>query len=115
MAVKKINGRSGDNFIEGALIGAALGVAAGIFAGTKTGKKIGREVAHDAKRQSVEFYRYVAPKLRKAKRMSEREYKAFLKKAMVGYSRGKKMSAVETARLLKEVQSSWKHLRREFK
>jgi gas vesicle protein len=113
MANKKVKGSG--HFIEGALIGAALGVAAGIFAGSKTGKKVGKEVKRNVKHQSIEFYKYIAPRIRKAKRMSETQYKVFVKEAVKSYGKGRKLSTAETADLLKEAQSLWAHLNREFK
>jgi len=115
MAKKKTTKPTSGHFIEGALIGAALGVAASIFAGSSTGKKLGKEIKKDVRHQSVQFYKYIAPKIRKAKRMSEFEYKAFIKNAVMDYSKGKKLSAKEIAPLLKEAQSLWVHLKRELK
>ena len=56
-------------FLSGALIGAALGVAAGIFATSKKGKEISKE----AKVKIAEFYKFIAPQIKKAKEMGEEE------------------------------------------
>jgi len=98
--------------MEGALIGAALGVAAGIFADSKAGKKFGKEVVRNVKKESADFYKYMAPKISKAKKMSDSEYKVFVKDAIKAYGKGKKMSAKDAANLLKESQSLWARLKK---
>lgn len=104
MATKK----GGSKIIEGVMIGTVLGIAAGLFAASKTGKKI----AKDVKNQAADFYRYLAPRIKKAKKMSEAEYKAFVKNAMVKYQKDKKLSVAEARHLLAEVQKSWGHLKK---
>ena len=96
-----------NKFLSGALIGAALGVAAGIFAESKTGKEVRKEV----KDKMAEFYKTIAPKLKNAKEMGEREYKSFINKALVGYNKTKKFKKEDLKNLAKEAHASWKHLK----
>ena len=83
--------------LEGALVGAALGAAAGLLLAPESGK----DLRKDLKRKSAEFYRHLAPELKKVKKMGEKEYQAAVKKAMATYSKAKKLSADEMAALMK--------------
>ena len=93
-------------FLEGALAGVALGVAASIFLASKKGK----ELKDNLKDVSAEFYKYISPKLKKMKKMGEKEYKEFMKQAVSQYIKTKKISGTMAEDLIKEVQQSWKHL-----
>ncbi len=103
--------KKNSKFISGALIGAALGVAAGIFASSKEGKKIKKEV----KEKLAEFYAEMAPKIKKAKDMGEKEYKSFIKKALADYNKDGKFNKEDFKNLVKEAQKSWKHLTKHLK
>ncbi len=104
--MKKTNKSS--KFLSGALIGAALGVAAGIFAESKTGKEVRKEI----KDKMAEFYKTVAPKLKNAKEMGEKEYKIFINKALADYKKNKKFDAEDLKKMAKEAHASWKHLKK---
>ena len=52
----------------GALIGAVLGIAAGMLMAPKKGK----ELRKDVKKISADFYKSIAPKLKKIKKFSEK-------------------------------------------
>jgi gas vesicle protein len=113
--MKKINkklarqsGGGSSKFLSGALIGAALGVATGLFATSKKGKEIGKEV----KDKSVEFYKYIAPQIKKAKEMGEKEYKAFINKALISYNKNKNFGKKDLENIAKEAHASWKHLKK---
>lgn len=99
---------SGYAWLAGGLIGAALGVGAGLLAESKFGKKLGG----DAKQLSADFYRYMAPQIKKVKKMGEAEYKDFVAEAMRRYGKDKKLSRTEAQRLVKSAQASWKHLKK---
>lgn len=114
MAKKKVTKPKG-HFIEGALIGAALAVAAGVFANSKTGKKLGKEVKKNLKMESGQFYKYIAPKLKQASKMSEAQYKAFIKRAITSYGKSRKLSVEEIANLIKWAEAMGKHLRKKLK
>ncbi len=88
----------------GGLIGAALGVGAGLLAESKLGKKAGHLPA--------DFYRYMAPQIKKVKRVGEAEYKKFVAEATKRYGKDKKLSQAEANHLAKEAQASWKHLKK---
>lgn len=102
---KKGNGYA---WIAGGLVGAALGVGAALLAESKTGKKMGKKVKHAAS----DFYAFMAPQLKKVKKMGEVEYKNFVEEAMKQYAKKKKISAVEARHLTKEAKASWKHLKK---
>ncbi len=106
--MKKNNKGNTGKVIGGALIGAAIGVAIGIFTTSKAGKKAGKAI----KDKSTEFYKYLQPKIKKAKEMGEAEYKAFVANAAESYSKNKKLSKAEATHLLKEAKASWAHLKK---
>ena len=100
-------------FLTGALLGAVIGAAAGIFASSKAGKKLGKEVKH----KSADFYKFIAPKLKKFSNLTEKEYKEFIKNAAAEFAKSnksKKLSKSELGALLKDAQAYWKHLKRHF-
>ncbi len=95
--------------LEGGLIGAALGVAAGIFlSSTDAGKKLGGEL----KDKSADFYAYLAPRIKKMKKMGEAEFKLFVKNAAQNYSKAKKLTVEEGETLVSEAAKAWKHLKK---
>lgn len=96
--------------LEGALAGAVLGVAAGMFINSTKGKEIQKDIKH----KTAEFYKSVAPKVKKMKQMTEVEFKAFMKEAVAKYGKAKKMTEVEINELIKETQQGWKHIARHF-
>lgn len=96
--------------IEGALAGAVLGVAAGMFINSVKGKNIQKDV----KQHVADFYKSVAPKVKKIKKMTEDEFKAFMEVAVVKYGKSKKMTEKEIQDLTKEVKMGWKHLSKHF-
>ena len=105
--MKKNKKKTGYLWLSGALIGAALGVAAGILSESKFGKGLGKKAKH----ASVDFYRHIAPRLKKAKKMGEAEYKIFVGEAVKRYAKDKKISGQELKHLVRETQASWKHLK----
>lgn len=92
-------------FLQGTVIGIALGVAASIYLGLKKGKIVKDDVTDIM----ADFYKGIAPKVKKIEKMGEKEYKLFMKKAAVQYAKTKKISAKMASQLLKETQQSWKH------
>ena len=105
--MKKKNKKS-SKFLSGALIGAALGVATTIFTESETGKEMRRE----AKSKIEDFYATIAPKIKKAKKMGEQEYKAYINKALADYKKSGKIDAKDLKKLAKEAHASWKHLKK---
>ncbi len=89
--------------LEGGLIGAALGVAAGIFLMSETAENLGG----DLKKKSADFYEYLAPKLKKMKKMGEADYKIFVENAAKAYGKSKKLSAEESKILMDMAHKSW--------
>ena len=94
--------------LGGALIGAALGVVAGMLLAPASGKKLRGGI----EKKSAEFYAYLAPRLKKAKRMGEREYKMFVQEAVKNYAKAKRLSAHEQKALVAHAHQSWRHLKR---
>jgi len=92
-------------FLEGAVAGVTLGIAATIFLASKRGKKLKRDLGHTM----FDFYSYIAPKLKKIKKMGEKEYQLFMEKAVKQYAKAKKVSADVTKELLKETKKSWNY------
>jgi len=96
------------SLLEGAVIGTALGVTAGLFLASKKGKQLQKDI----KQKVIGFYAYVAPKLKKIKKLGEKEYIAFVENAAKNYSKAKKFSAAETKILMAEAKKTWKHLKK---
>lgn len=94
--------------LEGALAGAVLGVAAGLLLTPESGKALRR----DAKRKTAEFYKELAPQLKRMKKMGEKEYQAAVQKAMAGYKKAKKLSEKEAKELTKKAHASWRELKK---
>ncbi|MEK7507914.1 MAG: YtxH domain-containing protein [Patescibacteria group bacterium] len=98
------------NLLGGALVGAVLGVAAGMLLAPKSGKKLRKDIGG----RVADFHKYISPKIKLLKNMSEAQYKAFMKTAIGGYSKAKKLSAEEAKELAGYAQEFWKHLKRHF-
>ena len=92
-------------FLEGAAIGVILGVAANMFLASKKGK----EFKKDMGAITADFYKSIAPKLKKIGKMGEKEYKLFMANALEQYAKTKKISDDKVKQLKKEVELSWKH------
>jgi len=107
-STKKVSGTK--RVLEGALAGAVLGVAAGLFITSKKGK----EIQKDIKQHTADFYKSIAPKVKKIKSMTEEEFKAFMGEAALKYGKAKKLSEKEIKDLTKEVKSGWSHLAKHF-
>ncbi|MEK7627080.1 MAG: YtxH domain-containing protein [Patescibacteria group bacterium] len=96
--------------VDGALIGAALGFAAGMMLSPESGK----DLREDIKSKSADFYKLVSSKIKKIKKMTEKEYKAFIEKAVETYGITKKLSVEEKTALVKTTRDSWKHFKKHF-
>ncbi len=97
-----------EKLLEGALVGAVLGVAAGMLLAPESGKKL-RE---DIKKLPGDFYRYMAPRVKKLKKASEKQYDAFVSEGVKNYVKAKKLSASEEKMLKNEVKRSWTHIKK---
>ncbi|MCX6739699.1 MAG: hypothetical protein NTZ49_00540 [Candidatus Parcubacteria bacterium] len=95
-------------FLQGTVIGIALGVAASIYLGLKKGKIVEDDIID----VMADFYKDISPKVKKIEKMGGKEYKLFMKNAVVQYAKTKKISAKMAKHLLKEAQESWKHFSR---
>lgn len=104
---KSVKGGSG-KILEGALIGAVLGVAAGLLITSEPGKKMRKDI----KKLSGDFYRYIAPQVKKLKKVGEAEYGAFVDEGVRHYARAKKISLEEQKILAKEAKRSWGHIKK---
>jgi gas vesicle protein len=92
-------------FLEGTVAGVALGVAASMFLASKKGKELKEDIADI----TADFYKSISPKVKKIKKMGEKEYKIFMKGAAEQYAETKKMSQDMASQLIEEAQQSWKH------
>jgi gas vesicle protein len=92
--------------LEGAVAGLALGVAASMFMASKKGKELKNNIAD----VSADFYKYISPKVKKMQKMGEKEYKEFMKTSVAQYVKAKKISEGMAKDLVKEAQSTWKHI-----
>ncbi len=97
---------SGTKILEGTIAGLALGVAATLFMSSKKGKELRNNIAD----VSADFYKYISPKLKKAQKMGEKQYKEFMKNSVAQYAKAKKLTESMTKELVKEAQQTWKHI-----
>ncbi len=97
-------------FLEGAVAGVALGIAASMFLSSKKGKKLKEDMGSVL----ADFYKSIAPKIKKIEKMGEKEYKEFMKNAAERYAKTKKVSAAVAKDLVKDAQQSWKHFSGHF-
>lgn len=114
MTTKKTFPKKSSNklsILEGAFVGVALGVAAGLFLSSKKGKKMQKDVTQTA----AEFYAYIAPKLKRMKRLGEKEYFVFVESAAKNFAKAKKLSAGELEILTADAKKVWKHLKKHAK
>ncbi len=100
--------KKSSKFLSGALVGATLAVAAEIFSNSEKGQQLKKE----AKDKMADFYKTVAPKIKKAKVVGEKEYKAFMEKALADYKKDGKFDAEDLKHLAKQAHASWKHLKK---
>jgi gas vesicle protein len=111
MATKTKKGsKKGSNFLSGALVGATLGIAASMFATSKKGQEMEQELKDKIK--MTDFYKNIAPKIKKAKSIGEKEYKSFIAKSLIDYNKNGKLSKEDLERMTKEAQASWKHIKK---
>ena len=78
-----------------------------------TGKPVDEDLlSKELKFKMAEFYKTIAPKIKRAKAMGEKEYKAFITKALADYNKDGKFDAEDLKSLMKEAHASWKHLKK---
>lgn len=97
-----------EKLLEGALVGAVLGVAAGMLLAPESGKKL-RE---DIKKLPGDFYRYMAPRVKKLKKVGEKQYDAFVDEGVKNYVKAKKLSVSEEKMLKNETRRFWKNIKK---
>jgi gas vesicle protein len=102
--------KSKSSLLGGALVGAALGVAAGMFFAPKSGKKLRKDVQN----QVADFQKFISPKIKGIKKMSDVQYKTFIKTAIIQYSKLRKLSAKDAKELAGYAQEFWKHFKKHF-
>ncbi|OGZ78725.1 MAG: hypothetical protein A2528_02095 [Candidatus Staskawiczbacteria bacterium RIFOXYD2_FULL_37_9] len=90
-------------FLEGAAVGLALGVAANMFLDSKKGKAL----KNDIESIMADFYKYASPKVKKIKKLGEKEYKIFMKGAAENYAKLKKISGNMAEQIIEKAQESW--------
>ncbi len=100
-----------ETMIKGGLLGAVLAVAAGLFLISKPGKKIRKDI----KQHIAAFYKQLSPQLRKIRKMGEREFKDFVKGALKTYSAAHKLSRTEEKAIAKDIQKTWKQLKKHLR
>ena len=98
-------------FTSGAMIGAAIGIAAGIALSLIDGKKVKSGVS-SAKREAALIYKNAAPKLKKLKKLGEKEYHTFIESAVLNFAKAQKISKSETEEILKETKKYWQQIKK---
>lgn len=101
--------------LEGALVGAVLGIAAGMFLSSEKGKKVVKKAGKDIKKISGDFYRYIAPQIKKLKHVGQAEFDAFVQEGAKKFAKAKKLSLAEEKMLVSEAKRSWGHIMKHLK
>ena len=104
MAKKKTSGAK--IAVEGALLGIALGVAAGMYLASNSTKELKGRLAE----KYAEFSKFMAPKLKKLKKVSQSEYEMMVDKAMVGFGKAAKMTKSEALALAKTAKKHFREI-----
>jgi gas vesicle protein len=102
--------KGGGKLLEGALLGAVLGVVAGILLAKETEGK----APVDIKKLSGDFYRYIAPKIKRLKEISEEQYNIFIAQSVENFVKIKKLSLTEEKILTAEAKRSWKRIKKQL-
>ena len=90
--------------LGGALIGSALGMVAGMLLVAKPGQKLRAGI----KSSAADFYKYLAPKIKRLKTVGEKEYDEFIDTAVKAYGKAKKLSARDMQELKHNAKVFWK-------
>ncbi len=100
--VKKTEGK----FLQGALVGAVLSIAAGMLLAPESGKKMRKDIIE----LSGDFYRYIAPQVKKFARVGEAELNELITQGVKNYAKARKLSNAEEKILAKEAKRSSRHI-----
>jgi len=100
--------KNGGGLVAGASIGAVLGIAAGILLAPETGKKM----RTDIKKLSGDFYRHIAPQLKKLRVVGEAQYHAVVAEGVRRYAKARRLSRSEEKLLATEGKRAWFHMKR---
>ncbi|MCR4328906.1 MAG: YtxH domain-containing protein [Patescibacteria group bacterium] len=103
--------KNGEMMLGGALVGAVLGVAAGVLLAPESGKKMRRDI----RKLSGDFYRYLAPQIKRLKKVSETQYHAFVTEGVKKYADAKKLSLAEVKIIASEAKRSWGHMKKNLR
>ncbi|HUX35929.1 MAG TPA: YtxH domain-containing protein [Candidatus Paceibacterota bacterium] len=112
--IKKKSNKTSKNsgkLLEGALVGATLGIAAGMLLAPESGKKMRRDI----KKLSGDFYRHIAPQVKKMKKVGEAQYNELVAKGATNYAKAKKLSLSEQKALIAEAKRSWGHIKKHLR
>ena len=107
ISTKKV-AKKGGSLIAGASVGAVLGIAAGVLLAPQAGKKM----RGDIKKLSGDFYRHMAPQIKRLKVVGEAQYHAIVAEGAKRYAKAKKLSLSEEKILATEGKRSWMHIKR---
>jgi len=107
---KNMTNNKSNKFLTGAIVGAVLGVISGILLAPESGKKM----RSDIRAKSAEFYKFIAPKIKKIGKMGKKEYEIIVSQMAKNYAKAKKLSIPEMNQLVDSAKKHWnsfsKHL-----
>ncbi len=98
-------------FASGAAVGAALGVAAGVALSLLDEKKIKKGISN-AKREAAIIYKKASPELKKYKKIGEAQFNKLMEKAVLDFSKARKISKSETNSIIKEAKKYWQTVKK---
>lgn len=102
--------KQSNKFLSGAVVGAVLGVVSGILLAPQAGKKTRDEISE----KSGQFYKYIAPTVKKMGKMGKKEYENIVEDMAKIYGKARKMSAPEVKGLVNSAKKHWSDLSSHF-
>ena len=69
----------------------------------------------DIKKLSGDFYRHIAPQVKKMKNVGEAQFNAFVAKGAKNFAKAKKLSLAEQKMLAAEARRSWGHIKKHLR
>ena len=110
---KKVNknmAKKSNKFLTGAVVGAVLGVVSGLLLAPESGKKM----RNDIKTKSAEFYKWIAPKIKKMGKITKKDYELVVTSMAHAYGKVKKLSTSEVNQIVASAKKHWNDFAKHF-
>src|SRR5256885_1317207 len=105
-----MNKNKSSKFLTGAIVGAVLGVISGVLLAPQSGKK----TRHDISKKSAEFYKFIAPKIKKMGKIGKEQYEMVVDELGKAYGKAKKVSLPEMQEVIASAKKHWNDFSKHF-